>query len=210
MKGVDQVERAKVKQYDSLTDWLRIQASVVTHPIARILEKLGLHPNTVTILGLLLNIGAGVILASGHLLWGGVFLLIASSVDALDGALAQVSGAKSRFGAFLDSTLDRLSEGALFFGLLVWLVQQRATLDIYLVFIILLGSVMVSYIRARAEGVGYECKVGILTRLERVVVLGAGLIIGWVRPTLIFMALFTWITVFQRVWYVYRESRKNP
>ncbi|HQE91612.1 MAG TPA: CDP-alcohol phosphatidyltransferase family protein [Anaerolineae bacterium] len=204
------MERAKVKQYDSLTDWLRIQASVVTHPIARILEKLGLHPNTVTILGFLLNIGAGAILASGHLLWGGVFLLIASSVDALDGALARVSGAKSRFGAFLDSTLDRLSEGALFFGLLVWLVQQRATWDIYLVFVILLGSVMVSYIRARAEGVGYECKVGILTRLERVVVLGAGLIIGWVRPTLIFMAVFTWITVFQRLWYVYRESRKNP
>jgi len=70
--------------------------------------------------------------------------------------------------------------------------------------------VMVSYTRARAEGVGYDCKVGILTRLERVVVLGVGLIIGWVRPTLIVMAIFTWITVLQRVWYVYRESQKTP
>ena len=204
------VERAKTKQYDSLTDFLRTQATVITHPIARILEKLGLHPNTVTILGLFLNIGAAAILASGRLVWGGVFLLLASSVDSLDGALARVSGAKSRFGAFLDSTLDRISEGALFFGLLVWLLQQNATLEIYLTFLILLGSVMISYTRARAEGVGYECKVGILTRLERVVVFGAGLIIGWVRPTLIFMAVFTWITVFQRVLYVYRESRKNP
>jgi len=207
---VKRVERAKTKQYDSLTDYLRAQATVITHPIARLLEKLGMHPNTVTIIGLLLNIGAGAILAAGHLVWGGIFLLIASSVDSLDGALARVSGAKSRFGAFLDSTLDRISEGALFFGLLIWLVNRGLTLEIYLVYLIILGSVMVSYTRARAEGVGYDCKVGILTRLERVVVLGAGLIIGWVRPTLIVMAVFTWVTVFQRVFYVYRESRKNP
>ncbi len=204
------MERTKVKQYDSLTDFLRTQATVITHPIARILEKLGLHPNTVTLLGFLLNLGAGVVLASGHLVWGGVFLLLASSVDSLDGALARVSGAKSRFGAFLDSTLDRLSEGALLFGLLVWLLRQDATIEIYLTFVILLGSVMVSYTRARAEGVGYDCKVGILTRLERVVVFGAGLILGWVRPTLIVMAVLTWITVLQRVWYVYRESQRNP
>ncbi|MEJ5312290.1 MAG: CDP-alcohol phosphatidyltransferase family protein [Anaerolineae bacterium] len=204
------MEHSKVKQYDSLTDFLRIQAMVITHPIARILEKLGLHPNTVTLLGLLLNVGTGAVLASGRLVLGGVFVLLASAVDSLDGALARVSGAKSRFGAFLDSTLDRISEGALLFGLLAWLLHQGATTDVYLVFLILLGSVMVSYTRARAEGVGYTCKVGILTRLERVVVLGAGLIFGWVRPTLIVMAIFTWITVFQRVWYVYRESRQNP
>jgi CDP-diacylglycerol--glycerol-3-phosphate 3-phosphatidyltransferase len=204
------MERLKAKQYDSLTDFLRTQATVITHPIARVLEKLGLHPNTVTLFGFFLNVGASMILATGRLVLGGVFLLLASSVDSLDGALARVSGAKSRFGAFLDSTLDRLSEGALLFGLLAWLLRQNATLEIYLVFVILLGSVMVSYTRARAEGLGYECKVGILTRLERVAVLGVGLIIGWVRPTLIFMAVFTWITVFQRAWHVYQESRKNP
>ncbi len=204
------MERSKVKQYDSLTDFLRIQATVITHPIARILEKLGLHPNTVTLLGLLLNIGTGAVLASGRLVLGGVFVLLVSAVDSLDGALARVSGAKSRFGAFLDSTLDRISEGALLFGLLVWLLRQGAAMEVYLVFLILLGSVMVSYTRARAEGVGYTCKVGILTRLERVVVLGAGLIFGWVRPTLIVMAILTWFTVVQRVWHVYRESRQNP
>ncbi len=204
------MERLKVKQYDSLTDFLRTQATVITHPIARILEKLGLHPNTVTLLGLLLNIGTGAVLASGRLVLGGVFVLLVSAVDSLDGALARVSGAKSRFGAFLDSTLDRISEGALLFGLLVWLLRQGAAMEVYLVFLILLGSVMVSYTRARAEGVGYTCKVGILTRLERVVVLGAGLIFGWVRPTLIVMAILTWFTVVQRVWHVYRESRQNP
>ena len=204
------MERSKVKQYDSLTDFLRAQATVITHPIARVLGKLGLHPNTVTLFGFFLNVGAGVTLATGRLVLGGVFLLLASSVDSLDGALARVSGTKSRFGAFLDSTLDRLSESALLLGLLAWLLRQDAALEIYLVFLVLLGSVMVSYTRARAEGVGYDCKVGILTRLERVAVLGVGLIVGWVRPMLIVMAVLTWITVFQRVWYVYRESRKNP
>ena len=204
------MERLKVKRYDSLTDFLRTQAMVITHPIARVLGKLGLHPNTVTLLGFFLNVGAGAVLATGRLVLGGVFLLLASSVDSLDGALARVSGAKSRFGAFLDSTLDRLSESALLLGLLAWLLREGAAFEMYLVFLVLLGSVMVSYTRARAEGVGYDCKVGILTRLERVVVLGVGLIIGWVRPTLIVMTIFTWVTVFQRVWHVYRESRKNP
>jgi CDP-diacylglycerol---glycerol-3-phosphate 3-phosphatidyltransferase len=204
------MEHLKAKQHDSLTDVLRTQAMVITHPIARFLDKLGLHPNTVTLLGFFCNVGAGLILSTGRLVWGGVFLLIASSVDSLDGALARVSGRKSRFGAFLDSTLDRLSESALLLGLLAWLLRQGAVLEAYLIFLVLLGSVMVSYTRARAEGVGYDCKVGLLTRLERVVMLSVGLMIGWVRPTLIVMAILTWITVFQRVWYVYQESCKNP
>lgn len=204
------MERTKTKQHDSLADWARSQAQTITYPIARILERLGLHPNTVTIVGFFLNVGAGVVLSTGRLVLGGVLLLLASSVDSLDGALARVSGAKSRFGAFLDSTLDRLSEGALFFGLLAWFLPQGLILEVYLVFLILLGSVMISYARARAEGVGYECKVGILTRFERIIVLGFALITGWVRPTLIFMAVFVWITVLQRVLFVYKESRKNP
>lgn len=204
------MERTKIKRYDTLTDWMRAQATVITHPIARILERLGLHPNTVTILGLILNVGAGAVLSTGRVALGGVLLLLASSVDSLDGALARVSKAKSRFGAFLDSTLDRVSEGALFFGLLAWFLSQGALLEVYLIFLILLGSVMISYARARAEGVGYDCKVGILTRMERIIVLGFGLITGWVRPTLIFMAIFTWVTVLQRVLHVYRESLKTP
>jgi len=204
------MERVKVKQYDSFGDWARAQATFVTHPIARVLERLGLHPNTVTILGFVFNVIAGIVLSTGRLVLGGVLLLLASSVDSLDGALAHVSGTKSRFGAFLDSTLDRVSEGALFFGLLVSFLSQGLTLEVYLVFLILLGSVMVSYARARAEGVGYECKVGILTRFERIIVLGFALITGWVRPVLILMAALVWITVLQRVFYVYKESRKDP
>ena len=121
------------KQYESLTDWGRAVASVVTHPIARFLSKLGLHPNTITIMGFVLSLGVAVVLGLGYSRIGGVLLLVASSVDALDGALARVSGEKSRFGAFLDSTLDRLSEGALLLGLLAWVLPQGLDLEIYLI-----------------------------------------------------------------------------
>ncbi len=203
------MERAKVKQYESFTDWLRVQATVITHPIARWLGRLGVHPNTVTLVGFLLTVGVAVMLAQGHRTLGGVLLLLTSSLDALDGALARVTGAKSRFGAFLDSTLDRLSEGVLLLGLLVWLLPNDPPLDIYLLFAALLGSVMVSYTRARAEGVGFECKVGVLSRVERILLLGGGLILGWVRPALLVLAVLTWVTVVQRILHVYWESRRD-
>jgi len=95
-------------------------------------------------------------------------------------------------------------------GLLVWALPRGSVLEIYLIFGVLLGSVMVSYTRARAEGVGYQCKVGLFTRVERVLVLALGLLLNWIRPMLIVMAVLTWITVIQRVWYVYRESRQDP
>jgi CDP-diacylglycerol--glycerol-3-phosphate 3-phosphatidyltransferase len=111
----------------------------------------------------------------------------------------------------LDSSLDRISDALLLFGLLVYLLSQGdAYLEIYLVFISLVGFIMVSYTRARAEGVGYECKTGILTRVERILVLGVGLLTGFVLPTLIVLAVGSWITVLQRILYVYRESRTTP
>jgi len=204
------MERTKIKQYETITDWARAQATVITYPIARVLEKLGLHPNTVTIVGFVLNVAVGGLMAAGHPQLGGLLLLFASSTDALDGALARVAGTKSRFGAFLDSTLDRISEGALFLGLLAWLLPQGRYIEVYLVALTLLGSVMVSYSRARAEGVGYACKVGLFTRMERILVLGTGMMLGWVRPTLIVLAVFVWITVLQRILYVYKSSRRDP
>ncbi len=196
-------------KYDTLTDWVRDKAAIVTYPIGRFLARLGIHPNMVTIAGFILNILAGAVLSTGNLVVGAVLVVVASSVDSLDGALARVSGQKTRFGAFLDSTLDRLSEAALFFGLLVWLVSQEMTLEIYLVYFVIVGSVMVSYARARAEGLHYECKVGILTRMERMAVLSFGLLFGWVRMTLIIMVVLTWITFFQRIIAVYTASVKR-
>jgi CDP-diacylglycerol--glycerol-3-phosphate 3-phosphatidyltransferase len=201
----------KTERYATFTDWLRARAKVLTEPLARLLARLGLHPNTITLVGVLLSAASAAVLASGYIRLGGGLLLLTSSVDALDGTLARLTGRKSRFGAFLDSSLDRISDALLLFGLLVYLLSQGdAYLEIYLVFISLVGFIMVSYTRARAEGVGYECKTGILTRVERILVLGVGLLTGFVLPTLIVLAVGSWITVLQRILYVYRESRTTP
>lgn len=197
------------RSQETLTDWARRQAQVITYPVARRLTRWGIHPNTITILGCLLTMAVGAVLATGRLRLGGLLLLAASSLDAFDGALARVSGEKSRFGAFLDSTLDRFSEGALFFGLLVTMVRQGRPEMVYLIFVAAIGSLMVSYVRARAEGVGYEgCKVGLLTRVERVILLGGGLALGLTEATLWVMAVGVWLTVAQRMAWVYRESRR--
>jgi len=95
-------------------------------------------------------------------------------------------------------------------GLLVALYPRGSALEVYLIFATLLGSQLVSYTRARAEGVGYTCKTGLLTRVERVLVLGVGLIFNWIRPVLILLAVLSWFTVLQRIFYVYREARRDP
>ncbi len=200
------MSRLDVGGYETLTDWMRVQAAVITTPAARWLTHLGIHPNTMTLLGFGLTAAVAVVLARGRLQLGGLLLALTSSLDAFDGAVARFSGKKSDFGAFLDSTLDRLSEGALLCGLLVWAVGEGAPLPIYLLFAALLGSVMVSYTRARAEGVGLTCKVGFFTRVERVLLLSAGLMLGWTLPTLWVLAVLTWVTVIQRILHVYRQS----
>ncbi len=204
------MNQVEPKRYESFTDWARTKASVITHPIARVLHRWGFHPNTITLIGLGLTLFVSVLLAMGHLQLGGALLLLTSSVDSLDGALARVGGQRSRFGAFLDSTLDRISEGSLMFGLLVALYPRGSALEVYLIFATLLGSMMVSYTRARAEGVGYACKTGLLTRIERIILLGIGLLFGWMRPVLIALAVLSWFTALQRMLYVYREARRNP
>ncbi len=208
------MQDAEAKRYETFTDWLRARAAFLIDPIVAQLGRWGFHPNTLTLMGFALTVVVAGVLASGWLAVSGVLLLLVSSIDAMDGALARAINAKSRFGAFLDSTLDRMSEGALLGGLLAWTLMHAApqdvSLNIYLIFASLLGSVMVSYTRARAEGVGYTCKVGIFTRVERVLLLSVGLLAGQVQWMLILLVVLTWITVGQRIWYVYRESRQNP
>jgi CDP-diacylglycerol--glycerol-3-phosphate 3-phosphatidyltransferase len=194
----------------TFTDWLRQRTAGIIHPIVTVLGRWGVRPNHLTWLGFLLTSGAGAILATGRLQLGGVLMLFTSSVDGLDGSLARETGQESRFGAFLDSTLDRVSEGAVLFGLTVWAARVGATATILLLFMILLGSVMVSYTRARAEGLGYTCEVGLFTRVVRVFVLAVGLIVpGTLRLVLIVMAALTWFTVAQRMAHVYKRSRQD-
>ncbi len=201
-----------LNQTDAQTvdDWLRARAVVVTQPVAEHLARLNMHPNTLTIAGFVLNVVAGLIAASGRVVGAGILMLLASGLDAFDGALARISGKQSRFGAFLDSSLDRLSEGAVLLGLLWWAMGQGQMLVAELLGLVLLGSVMISYTRARAEGVGYACKVGLLSRPPRVALLGLGMLTPWLLPVLVVMTVLTWFTAAQRVAHVYAASRQDP
>lgn len=172
--------------------------------IVRWLHGMGVTPNMVSFAGFALTIGAAALLATGNLGIGGGVLWVAAMFDMVDGALARVSQLEGKFGAFLDSTLDRYSESITFLGLAIYYANEgNAQTHILLIFLTLVGSWAVSYTRARAEGLNVECKVGILQRPERLVLLIAGLILGLVLPVLWILAVMTNITAFQRIYEVY-------
>ncbi|MDO8672198.1 MAG: CDP-alcohol phosphatidyltransferase family protein [Dehalococcoidia bacterium] len=177
-------------------------AQQVMAPLARIIGKTPITPNALTVTGFILNTVVAAVLATGHQFIGGLLVLFAGLFDMLDGALARTTGQSTTFGAFLDSTLDRYSEAVLLFGVLVVAAQTQDTQVILLVFAVMVGSVMVSYVRARAEGLGLRCEVGLLARPERVILLAVGLIIGQLLPVLWLLAIFTNITTVQRILHV--------
>ncbi|UCC65687.1 MAG: CDP-alcohol phosphatidyltransferase family protein [Anaerolineae bacterium] len=190
----------------TLTDRVRGWVRGVADPIADLLARLGFTPNTLTLIGFLMNVAVAVILSRGEMRWGAVAYFLASAFDGLDGAVARRLNRVSRFGAFLDSTVDRLSEAAVFLGLLVWYTGQGAKQEIVLIYATIVGSLMVSYSRARAEGLGLDCRVGLLTRMERFIVLFVGLFLERVTITLWVMAVLTNFTALQRMVYVWRRS----
>jgi CDP-diacylglycerol---glycerol-3-phosphate 3-phosphatidyltransferase len=171
---------------------------------AQWLHARGVTPNNITIVGFVLTILAAGMLGFGYLRTGGMVLWLASSFDMLDGALARYSEQTSKFGAFLDSTLDRYSESITLLGLAVYFAgRPDSQIQIFLIFLTLIGSWMVSYTRARAEALEIECKVGILQRPERLTILIAGLILGLLLPALWILAILTNITSLQRIYEVY-------
>ena len=216
MRSAQQVECGRsVKQkrqrgrWDSFTDWARTQAGVILMPIARVMARLGIHPNTVTLVGFLLQVGVGVVFGLGHLVLGGWLLLVVAPVDALDGALARALGQKSLLGAFLDSTFDRLSDAALILGLTVHYLRQGEHLEVVLLLISLVAALMVSYTRARAEALGFPCRVGLLTRLERIALIAALSAVGLPIVMIWALAVLSVFTVVQRILYVYAVSRRE-
>ena len=188
--------------------------------IIRPLVGLGVTPNTLTVVGLLLSILTSSIIAQGLFLAGGLLVLFAGIFDMFDGALARARNASTTFGAFFDSTLDRYSESIILFGLLYHALQTPAMQDrfwpfryeqswmITLVFIAVVGSFMVSYAKARAEGLGLECKTGLLARPERVVILALGLLTGAVIWALVILAIFSNVTAIERIVHVWRATRQ--
>jgi CDP-diacylglycerol--glycerol-3-phosphate 3-phosphatidyltransferase len=155
-----------------------------------------------------LNIVAAYVIATGHFLLGGVLILGSGLFDLLDGALARFTKRTTKFGAVLDSTVDRVSEAATLCGLLIWYVaKEGATLEIVLILAVLIGSFLVSYVRARAEGLGWQCQVGLFTRAERVIVLAGGLLINQIFVALCILAVFVFVTVVQRLVYLWKQEK---
>jgi CDP-diacylglycerol--glycerol-3-phosphate 3-phosphatidyltransferase len=175
--------------------------------IGKLVAQTGITPNTISVITLALNAIVAVIIAAGYLLPGGILVLLVGLLDSLDGAVARASGQATIFGAFLDSTLDRYAEAFLFLAVVYHFQSDGVT--VLLSFIALVGSVLVSYARARAEGLGLECEVGWLARPERVFILGVGLAGAHFWPPVLLVALavlavFTHLTAIQRIVYVYR------
>lgn len=182
------------------------RARRIAEYVVRPLAAIGLTPNMATLIGLLLNGVAAAILASGSLRLGGLALLIAGLFDMVDGALARVTNKKTTFGAFFDSTIDRYSEGLTLLGVIIFALRQPPspahTWEVALAYVAALGSVMVSYTRARAEGLGLSLKTGLMARPERVLLLAGGLIIGgagWLVWTLLLLAVTSVFTSAQRI-----------
>jgi len=174
-------------------------------------------PNMLTLFGLVITGAGALLVATGQLLVGGIVLTFAGLFDIFDGALARAAGKVYRYGAFLDSTVDRYSEGVVYLGILIYFLDQHDGLRPIIVLIALAGSFLVSYVRARAQSLGFTCDVGILARPERVVIIVAGLLLesvgikigGWTPLTvaLVVLAVGTNFTAVQRVWVVWQQNR---
>ncbi|HVH66218.1 MAG TPA: CDP-alcohol phosphatidyltransferase family protein [Candidatus Acidoferrum sp.] len=173
-------------------------------------------PNMLTLFGLFITAVGALLVAVGQLLIGGIVLAFAGFFDIFDGALARASGKVYRYGAFLDSTVDRYSEGVVYLGILIYFLNHHDGLRPIIVLIALAGSYLVSYVRARAQSLGFTCDVGILARPERVVIIVAGLILESVpvlarfEPltiALVILAVGTNFTAVQRIWVVWQQNR---
>jgi CDP-diacylglycerol--glycerol-3-phosphate 3-phosphatidyltransferase len=192
---------------ENIRNFFGVQLRRAISPLTRLLTHLKVDPNLVTVLGTFLNVGAAVLVGLDLLVWAGVVFLVAGLFDMLDGALARYSGRASAFGAYLDSTLDRVSEGVVMAAIAYWFAMQGRSVEVALTVVALLGSLLVSYTRARAEGLGLECKVGLASRPERVVLIAVGLFFNVLSYVIYVMVALTLFTVGQRVVYTYRALR---
>jgi CDP-diacylglycerol--glycerol-3-phosphate 3-phosphatidyltransferase len=196
--------------------WARALAVWIVKPLAHA----GITPNMLTGVGLLLSLVTALVIAQGYLFIGGLLVLFAGIFDMFDGAVARVSNTASTFGAFLDSTLDRYSESVILFGLLLYALQHPGLKDalwpapheqqwmISFIFIAVVGSLMVSYTKARAEGLGIECKTGLLARPERVVLLALGLLSSTSIWALALLAVLSNVTAVERMITVWHNLRR--
>jgi CDP-diacylglycerol--glycerol-3-phosphate 3-phosphatidyltransferase len=191
----------------TLTDHLRVRFKNLLDPAGAFLNRIGIAPNTLTLAGLIGNLIGSLMIARGQFLIGGLILLLMGPLDALDGTMARLRGEPTDFGAFIDSVTDRYSELLIFAGLLYFYINIGNSVMAMLVFAASAGSVLVSYVRARAQSLGYEAKLGILTRAERFAVLIPSIILGYPSVGVVIVAFLANLTALQRILAVRRIAR---
>ncbi len=207
------ITSGKQRPVIKLAEVRKAAAYYLAHPVVHLLAKTSITPNTITWLGFLLSAGAAALIVTGHLLAAGLLVLVAGLFDLLDGALARRTNQVTHFGAVLDSTLDRLAEIVLLLGILILYVREQSAVGILLAGIALPSSLVVSYIRARAEVLGLDCAVGLFTRGERVIVLALGLLLNQIDYALIIalciIVLFSLFTAGQRLLHVWHQTKPD-
>jgi CDP-diacylglycerol--glycerol-3-phosphate 3-phosphatidyltransferase len=203
------MQAEKTVKRETRTDWMRLRLKGLVEPAAAFFLRLGLHPNTMTLFGLAGNIVGAAFLAAGQMTVGGILILVSGWFDGLDGAMARQLNQPTKFGAFVDSVTDRWSEMAIFLGLLLHYLRQpqpQGTLYCILVFLATMGSVMVSYTKSRAETLGFDCNVGLLTRMERYLVMAPALILNLPQVALWVIAILANFTALQRTVHVRKQA----
>ena len=200
-----------VKERKTLTDFMRANTHFIIDPVVTYLARYRFSPDALTVLGMLSHFLFAWLIANGQMMWAGVAMFFIAPLDAFDGALARKLGRKQGgFGAFLDSTLDRLAEIILFGGFIVYYMNQENALMLGVAYLAITGSIMVSYARARAEALGYSCKVGIASRVERYFVMIGLLFFNLPQVALIILAVATYITLGQRMYHVWQQAYSAP
>jgi CDP-diacylglycerol---glycerol-3-phosphate 3-phosphatidyltransferase len=193
---------------ETFTEWMRKRTRGILEPIASFFIWLGLNPNTMTIMGLVGNIAGAYFLARGQMMVGGLLILLMGPVDALDGTMARLKGMPTKFGGFVDSVTDRYSELFIFGGLLYYYYHEQYLPGILLVYAAASGSILVSYIRARGQSLGWDTKVGILTRMERYLVIVPALILNAPLVGVGIIAVFANFTAIQRIVDIRRQATR--
>jgi len=193
----------------NFSDFLRQWLKNVIDFFGKLFSQIGLTPNTMTLIALVGNIIASILIATKNIQLGGIFVLVMGPLDAVDGAMARLQDKVTSFGAFLDSISDRYSELLILGGLLVHFIQLADWQACLLVYFAAVGSVLVSYIRARGEALGFSAKAGILTRVERYLVMAPSLIFNVPLIGLWIIAIFGNLTAIQRVWQVWMQSKSQ-
>jgi CDP-diacylglycerol--glycerol-3-phosphate 3-phosphatidyltransferase len=193
----------------TFTDRLRAWFKWLLDPLGAFLNRLGIHPNLMTMLGLLGTSFGAFLIAQGKMTWGGLLILLTVPFDALDGTMARLRNEATAWGAFVDSVTDRYSELVTYLGLLYYYLNQGNKVACILAFIAASGTVLVSYTKAKADALNYNANVGLLTRAERYLVLAPALVFKIPMVALWILAILTNITALQRIMRVRQQAREN-